>query len=130
MQTYLEIKSGLIFLILGLFLVLAGLLSACKTTDETISIIPLPVSIEKQEGQLHLSSSFALLLKDTSLEATADYFNERLQKELGFRLPQKNTQDENIISLEIDPSLARPEGYLLKISDDGITIRTPLVPTV
>jgi hexosaminidase len=108
---------------LGLLLIMILSLSACEKEEQTLSIIPLPASIERQEGQLYFSSSCTLSPADSSLTAAADYLNERLQRELGFTLLVRNKPDVAVIQLKIDPLIGRPEGYHMTVEHDRISIR-------
>jgi hexosaminidase len=101
---------------------MAGFPLSCKHVN-SLSIIPLPVSIHQKEGQLLFSSIIAISMKNSSLESAAEYLDQRLQKETGVILPVKITTEKGAITLDIDATMAHTEGYLLLTGPDGIVIK-------
>src|SRR5687768_15876599 len=87
------------FLLFVLMAVVAG-----ARQDNEISIIPVPVSLEKKNGTFDLSSSTRIELKGSSanLLKVARYLTEYLMRSTGYNLSVQSTaSSENRITLDV-----------------------------
>src|SRR5688500_11876472 len=90
------------FLLFVLMAVVAG-----ARQDNEISIIPVPVSLEKKNGMFDLSSNTRIELKgnNANLQKVARYLTQYLMRSTGYNLSVQNTaSSENRITLEINNS--------------------------
>src|SRR5215208_5033104 len=92
-----------------------------------VSIIPEPARIQMKEGQFTLTPGTAIW---TTAKTTV--LGKRLERYLepatGYDLAMRSgVPTGNRIVLRIDPTLTRlgPEGYVLDVARDAITIRAP-----
>lgn len=92
-----------------------------------ISIIPKPQKIIKNPGYFPLTKITNIVV-DSELKKIGDYLKQLLLHATGTNLPIfSNTQyneENNVISLNLNKALDKlgPEGYILKISPENITI--------
>ncbi len=94
---------------------------------ETISIIPLPVSLEQQDGSFLVTSSTGVVAQGPAANEAAKLV-EALAPALGYRLKlvQDSPTAKDSIQLKIEPSLRDrlgEEGYELEATADAIVIR-------
>ena len=101
------------------------LLSACgfseKSHQETLSLIPYPVSLQKQKGQFELSSKTQLVVDDNGLFASeVAEFQILMIKVLGQNLSLENGTNKLLVKIS-DKDLPL-EGYKLEITKEQITL--------
>jgi hexosaminidase len=106
----------------SLLVILSLILPTSCMHEHTFPIVPLPADVHADKGQLPFSSLMSIFLKDPALKQTAEYLKARLQDEIGIVLLVKEMQESGGITLKIDGSLAHPEGYILRVSREGIEI--------
>ena len=88
---------------LGIAMAIVCLTSALGATDGTVSIVPLPVSIEERSGEFVIDSSTHVIAEgQAAIEASK--LIEALAPAMGFRL-KLGRRVLNSIQLDIDSSL-------------------------
>ncbi len=111
-------------------ILLVALISACGTTmstaaveDRTISLIPIPVSATFNETYFQLSKKTKIYIDPSSdtLEFTADYLSEIIDRSTGFKVPvlkELNSEIPGIFFVIVSDSDLAEEGYNLEITED------------
>jgi alpha-N-acetylglucosaminidase len=104
-----------------------SVLAAAGGTNQTISIIPLPVSVERGEGSFAITQSTQVIAGDDTATETATLI-EVLAPAMGFRLNvvKEATAASDGIRLGTDPALKErlgEEGYELEVTPEKIAIR-------
>lgn len=97
----------------------ALLVVACA--QETVTVIPEPVSIEKGCGNFAMKTGMQITCADSSLLRTAEVFAGDMNKVLGIEVPA-SVGGQGKISLSVAEGLAA-EGYELKVTRGGIEIK-------
>ncbi|WP_088331596.1 beta-N-acetylhexosaminidase [Lacimicrobium sp. SS2-24] len=113
-----------------LYVILPLALSACgnveqsgdrateTTTASTLNLVPLPLAVEQIPGTLTLGKTISIQTPANALHSTA-----ALTSLLDQLAIQYNQNDNAVISLVLDPSLAlSEEGYTLSI-DEAVTLK-------
>ena len=107
---------------------LTGLLICLYTLSlqaQSLSIVPLPESIEMGEGHLVLDQGTIIAAWSDDTRKSAAIFNEMLQAKVGFRLPVKIATPQNdasIVLQEVD-DLENEEAYTLEINGERVFIK-------
>ncbi|MFN8207245.1 MAG: family 20 glycosylhydrolase [Bacteroidales bacterium] len=102
------------------------LLTACKQQEKTISIIPVPVSLEPGQGSCLLKADAVILCQDTLLTNECTYFADRLKLEYGLDLPVFGSVKDGagvVIDVAVSSSLKQAEGYSLEVTPARIVLR-------
>jgi hexosaminidase len=95
-----------------------------KAAAPVVSIIPKPVSVVRQQGVFTIKPGTRIVLADTSLQNSADFFNEYLHKYYGFTLRVKTAadtadlQEEGAIVLNYTHSGDTAKGAYTLVSGD------------
>ena len=90
-------------------------------------MIPLPFDLRLEDGKFILDSN-TKISAPLDLFAVSQYLNNLLKTPTGFELQETDDSSEtNLIILELDETLKdlNPEGYLLHITPDAVTIKAP-----
>ena len=92
------------------------------------SIIPLPSTVERGEGEYHLTTE-TRLVADPANARNAEYLRGLLTPPTGFPLAARtgNGQAKNAITLRLDPGLASlgDEGYRLEVRPEAVILEAP-----
>ncbi len=91
---------------------------------QSISIIPLPKSFVKGEGQFQLNSNTIVGTNDTSLLPQANYLQTELRKANGWTIPLDQNEALAAIDLQLTDKKQLPAFYTLKIEPQKITIQS------
>ena len=112
-----------------------GLLTSCgtqtapeRTYNEGINIIPMPASLQQQEGRFLLSSSSSFYAPTPEAKTIAEFFAAKLKNSTGFNFAIADAEKDGGISLLIDPAMEiNEEGYRLDVTPQGVKIlaKTP-----
>jgi hexosaminidase len=108
-------------------LLLAAMLAPAAAAQETISVIPQPVKLERQRGQFTLRADTAIIA-DAANWQTAGMLADWLAPATGFRLRVRDgAPADNAVILRIDATLERlgEEGYRLEATARRVEIRAP-----
>ncbi|HEX4373580.1 MAG TPA: beta-N-acetylhexosaminidase, partial [Puia sp.] len=93
---------------------------------QQINITPKPVSVLVKEGSYQITPQTKIFLAKSTLQNSADFFNDYLQKFYGFKLAVVTKQANNSIEFTTNKNIAeskRTDGYSLKV-DRSKTIIT------
>lgn len=106
---------------MGLWLLLAFSCQPRKdSTDETLNIIPYPVSVTIHTGIYHLKSPVTMYVPD-SLQQLGDVFTDYV-KQIGYKVKTARGKHADV-SFSLNPALSLPdEGYLLNINRSGVIL--------
>ncbi len=112
---------------------LALLVSSCGSTEtpvqkpynEGINVTPIPLELKQNEGSFELTKNVVFAVNDPSLDKVASYFAGKIKNSTSYDLDIKTSvPSSNFISLSLDKDIkVNDEGYLLEITDKGITIK-------
>lgn len=93
--------------------------------DKSLSITPKPLKINKTQGSFEVNKNTVFLCKETSSEAVASFFIEKIKTLTGHSFAiSKDSNPKNAIQLLIDTALEfDEEEYYLSISEEGIKIK-------
>ncbi len=110
-----------LFSLVGLWLLLAFSCQPRKdSTDETLNIIPYPVSVTLHTGIYHLKSPVTMYVPD-SLQQLGDVFTDYV-KQIGYKVKTARGKHADV-SFSLNPALSLPdEGYLLNINRSGVIL--------
>ena len=108
-----------------------GLLTSCGTQtapersyNEGINIIPMPASLQQQEGRFLLSSSSSFYAPTPEAKTIAEFFAAKLKNSTGFNFAIADAEKDGGISLLIDPAMEiNEEGYRLDVTPQGVKIQ-------
>ena len=108
-----------------------GLLTSCgtqtapeRTYNEGINIIPMPASLQQQEGRFLLSSSSSFYAPTPEAKTIAEFFAAKLKNSTGFNFAIADAEKDGGISLLIDPAMEiNEEGYRLDVTPQGVKIQ-------
>lgn len=119
------------YILLNASLTLAILLFACTTPNkpqaslEDRSLIPAPVSVEKNEGTFEITESTVLYVdNDAALQAVADSFVETIANASGIKLKTTSSTDDvaSGIVFKISSEVEGEEGYKLNVNENLVTL--------
>lgn len=95
--------------------------------ENDYSIIPLPEKITKKTGQFLINAQTKILIKgtDSNLEKVANLAAEYILTQTGLTLATSKDSDSSpAITLELDESLSKEEGYQLSINPEQVSIKS------
>jgi hexosaminidase len=102
--------------------------SRMPSEPDTLSIIPLPATIERRTGELAITPETAIV-HDADNDRNARYLRDLLAPPTGFALPVRADEPglANVIRLRIggDRKVLGREGYALTVSAEAITVEAP-----
>ena len=107
-------------------LVCAGLLSCNEAAivENAYEILPRPTSLTKADGEFSINAQTEIALppgEDWNKAAT--FFRDLISAPSGLNLTVgQSTESKNVIRVVQNDQLANPEGYILKVSPDLITV--------
>ncbi|MBS9766594.1 MAG: family 20 glycosylhydrolase [Flavobacteriaceae bacterium] len=106
--------------------IVAGLILVSCTPKQKqvnpVQIVPIPVSVKKQEGFFELQKSTVIVADKES--KVANYLVQKVAVPTGNQLLVVSEMPKsNYISLEIDKSVKEEEGYTLNADADKVTIK-------
>jgi hexosaminidase len=101
-------------------LLLIGSIYAAKAQ---VNIIPKPAEMTTQQGTFVLSANTKLLVRDPSVQPSANFLNEFLQDIYGFKLGTTKVSSANSIDLTLTKSNSATEGaYQFQSTKNGVKI--------
>ena len=108
--------------IISIFLV--SCLSFCRIFSQALPLIPLPSEIKQGTGVFTITSATKIVLKTDSSEVKkdCDLFLDLINPSTGLNIDYASSSTSPII-VEINPQIAHPEGYYLKVTTRDVTIR-------
>jgi hexosaminidase len=106
-----------------ILLILSGSMAFAQQTEDAISIIPKPVSVEKDAGSFIITKQTGIVAKDANAQKVAAMFNYFFNKRYGFVLPITNGRSNDVIVLNtMNDIKLRDEAYQLKVTAHSISI--------
>ena len=120
---------------LGVLVALFGFSPSTHAAEETnvLSIVPNPVSVERQKGEFELDTETRILLDsdDAEMKDIAGCLRDVLKAQAGILIaisPDPSFKPESnsfwLTTKASDPALG-PEGYSLEIAMDSVVLRAP-----
>ena len=87
-------------------------------------VVPLPQSIQMQKGEPFVLNADVQLLAGEGLQREAEFLRQYLKEVTGIDLTiaQKRIKKVRYIDLTVSPKVTEPEGYVMTVSANGITI--------
>lgn len=107
---------------------LLTLISSCGKRElqtANYNVIPLPQSVVLNEGgeNFILDNSTVINLENNDLQNNANYLQEQLEKLVDLKLKVEDQATvSNAIVLSVDTAISNPEGYILTVNENYITI--------
>src|SRR4030042_6291621 len=109
-----------------ILIVLTAMCPAAERTSELISVIPQPVSIEYDEGYFQIGPETRIVAENEAAIEAAKLI-DALAPAMGFKLSLADTSQRRrgSITLELEKDLSElgDEGYMLRVSPGGLSIR-------
>lgn len=91
--------------------------------QETINIIPQPVSCTVQNGEFTITPKTKIVLASPQLQQSVDVLNDLFQMATGFKLPVTTGKaGNNTIYCTLNPRLGNDEAYQLSVKKNRINI--------
>ena len=110
----------------NLLLLVVILIAVVSSDAQSVQydIVPLPQSIEMQKGEPFVLNGDVQILAGEGLQQDAEFVQAYLKDITGFSLAisQKRTKKVTFIELSVSPKVAEPEGYVLTVRKNGVTI--------
>lgn len=96
--------------------------ASAQTAD--YGVVPMPQRIEMQRGDPFVLDADVQILAGEVLQEEASFLQVYLKELNGLSLPiaQKRQKKVNYIELTLSPKVAEPEGYVLTVRKNGVTI--------
>lgn len=87
-------------------------------------VVPLPQSIVMQKGEPFVLDDQVEILYDESLQREAEFLQQYLKEatRLNLQLVQKRAKKVRYIELAVSPNVKESEGYVLTVSQKGVSI--------
>jgi len=112
------------------FVLIAILFIACneksfeaKEYNKGVNIVPLPVSLNLQEGIFKLNKKTKLVVKGNGAETVANFFQAKILHSSGFNLNLAESGSKNFISMNVDATTGlADEAYTLKATSESVEI--------
>ena len=88
-------------------------------------VVPLPQSIVMQKGEPFVLDDQVEILYNESLQREAEFLQQYLKEAtwLNLQLVQKRAKKVRYIELAVSPNVKEPEGYVLTVSQKGVSIQ-------
>ena len=98
--------------------------SALAGHPANYEVVPLPQSIVMQKGEPFILEAGVEILATADLQQEAEFLKQYLKEVTWNDLPivQKRTKKVRYIELAVSPNVKEAEGYLLTVSQKGVTI--------
>jgi hexosaminidase len=98
--------------------------SCFAQTTQTVSIIPMPVSMQTKQGSFVISKKTVIAAADEEDRKTAKLLNDYLQQVYGFKLDIDKQEGRNYIRFSTKKFIKAPDkdAYSLNVTNNGITI--------
>lgn len=98
--------------------------SALAGNPANYEVVPLPQSIVMQKGEPFILEAGVEILATADLQQEAEFLKQYLKEVTWNDLPivQKRTKKVRYIELAVSPNVKEAEGYLLTVSQKGVTI--------
>lgn len=98
--------------------------SALAGNPANYEVVPLPQSIVLQKGEPFILEAGVEILATADLQQEAEFLKQYLKEVTWNDLPivQKRTKKVRYIELAVSPNVKEAEGYLLTVSQKGVTI--------
>ncbi len=105
-------------------ILIASIFAACNLfAQASHNIIPQPVSVVINSGNLKLIKEFVIVDESQKLSPEISAFNAQIEKAVGFTFKtQRQSSAKQTIKLKLAP-LQHPEAYILNIDTKGITLQ-------
>ncbi|RYF84794.1 MAG: beta-N-acetylhexosaminidase, partial [Chitinophagaceae bacterium] len=106
------------------FFLLSANVACAQTGQQSLNIIPQPVSVQTGNGQFVFSKKTVIAARDEADRKTAEYLNDYLQQVYGFKLDIDRQEGKNYIRLTTKKFIQAPDkdAYNLTVTKDGISI--------
>lgn len=102
----------------------------CPTTPSKMHVIPVPLSVQSLEGSFLLKRHCSLFCDGKETESVVKYLTQQLASGYGLTANVERARQPADLVLDIRDSLEaldqlrnRNEGYVLRVSSEGISIR-------
>jgi len=109
--------------------ILTSFITSCLSlvgvfAQTSLPLMPLPVEVKQGAGVFMLTSATKIVLKTDSTEVrkTCDFFLELVNPSTGLKIGYATSSSFPIV-VELDPQIAHPEGYQLKVTPKDISIK-------
>ncbi|MCF6357537.1 MAG: beta-N-acetylhexosaminidase, partial [Draconibacterium sp.] len=94
-----------------------------KVYNKGVNIVPLPVSLNLQEGVFKLNKKTKLVVNGDGAKTVADFFQSKVSYSTGFQLNMVESATKNFISMNVDASSGlADEAYTLKVTPETVNI--------
>ena len=108
-----------------LFFFHLSLFTSVQAGDLTnYEVVPLPQSIQMQEGAPFVLNSQVQILADEGLQREAHFLQQYIKEvsDIDLAIADKRQKNKTYIALSVSPKVTNLEGYVLTVSAKGITI--------
>ncbi len=112
-------KHNRVFLICSLFLLLFNSCTEEKQMAVNPAIIPAPSFQQINDGVFELSSSTGVF-SESEFTQVAEFLTSYIK--YGSNIQLKSEESKNVINFKKDTSITNPEGYLLEVTSNEITV--------
>ena len=94
------------------------------TLSAQYEVVPLPQSIQMQQGAPFVLNSQVQILAAEGLQQEAQFLQQYIKEvsDIDLAIADKRQKKTTYIALSVSPKVTNPEGYVLTVSAKGITI--------
>ena len=94
------------------------------TLSAQYEVVPLPQSIQMQQGEPFILNSQVQILAADGLQQEAQFLQQYIKEvsDVDLTIANKRQKKTTYIALSVSPKVTNPEGYVLTVSAKGITI--------
>ena len=94
------------------------------TLSAQYEVVPLPQSIQMQQGEPFILNSQVQILAADGLQQEAQFLQQYIKEvsDVDLTIANKQQKKTTYIALSVSPKVTNPEGYVLTVSAKGITI--------
>ena len=99
-------------------------LSVSASNPTNYEVVPLPQSIVMQKGEPFVLNSQVQILAAEGLQREAQFLQQYIKEvsDIDLAIADKRQKKTTYIVLSVSPKVTNPEGYVLTVSEKGITI--------
>ena len=99
-------------------------LSVSAGNPTNYEVVPLPQSIVMQKGEPFVLNSQVQILAAEGLQREAQFLQQYIKEvsDIDLAIADKRQKKTTYIVLSVSPKVTNPEGYVLTVSEKGITI--------